>query len=51
MPVLLSRAAGVHFQLIRGVAGFVDYRGNSGLDGLDLHEAAAGIRFERRLSR
>ena len=45
----VSYAFGVHLQLIRGIAGFVDYRGTWGLNEFDTHELAAGLRFERRL--
>ncbi len=45
----LSWAIGVHLQLINGIAGFIDYRGTSGLQEFDVHEIAAGLRFERRL--
>lgn len=41
-------SVGVHAQFIRGIAGFVDYRGISGLKDLDLNEVVVGLRYETR---
>ncbi|MFK7914113.1 MAG: autotransporter domain-containing protein [Pseudomonadales bacterium] len=41
-------SVGVHAQFIRGIAGYVHYRGISGLENLDLSEVAVGLRYETR---
>jgi hypothetical protein len=40
-------SVGVHAQFIRGIAGFINYRGIAGLDELSLGDVTWGLRFER----
>lgn len=40
---------GVHMQLIRGMATFIDYRRTAGLDHFDIGEVAVGFRYEKRI--
>ncbi len=42
-------SAGVHVQLIHGIAGFIDYQSHAELNKLDLQGITAGVRFERDL--
>jgi hypothetical protein len=42
-------SVGLHAQFIRGIAGFVNYRGIAGLNDLGVANVTWGMRFERSL--
>lgn len=40
-------SAGLHAQLVHGIAAFFSYRGMEGLRGFDLGEVSVGLRYEK----